>query len=290
MAKVNRPDGAKVSGKEDKKTNSVHRVRNGVEHTYQMEPYQGPASHAQKLSRKLHGQISTILNPMMADPAKVNELTQQMEAFNRTVPPEQRVNSVRQFAYRHIKQMLLNGTAVRQRKATAATPLPKGLKLNIKPFAELSAAELYEILKSRFSVFVLEQEIRYLDEDNIDLTATHLALHRKGQVVAYARLFEDLNDNKPHYDEIGRPVFLPRVLRAGRMLTTERGRGYGRILLTHLMAEARRQGADILRLHAQLNAVPFYRHFRFTKVGEPFTEAGIQHITMERKLTKFSAK
>ena len=164
------------------------------------------------------------------------------------------------------------------------------MKLYIKPFAELSAAEIYEILKARFSVFVLEQGIMYLDEDNIDYTATHLALRRASKVIAYARLFEQPGDNPPAYDAKFNLVPSPRILRAGRMLTLEHGKGYGRILLTRLIAEAKRQGADILRIHAQLDAVPFYRHFRFAKVGEPFTEAGISHILMERKLTSAKRK
>ena len=290
MARVKRPDGSKVSGKMSKKSNAVSRIRNGKEHQYEMNPYQGPASRAQKESRMLHGQISVLLNPMMADPAQVRELDRQMVAVNRTLPPEKRFKTTRQFGYSCIKQQLLAQAQAKPRKLTAESPLPRGLKLYIKPFAELSAVELYEILKSRFAVFVLEQGIRYLDEDNIDLTATHLALHHKGQVIAYARLFEDMSDNTPLYDEIGRPVLQPRVLRAGRMLTTEHGKGYGRILITHLIAEAKNQGADILRIHAQFAAVPFYRHFRFAKVGEPFTEAGIQHVIMERKLTKSATK
>ena len=48
MAKVNRPDGSLVSGKLSKKSKKVHRTRNGVEYSYEMEYYSGPASKAQK--------------------------------------------------------------------------------------------------------------------------------------------------------------------------------------------------------------------------------------------------
>ena len=285
MAKVSRIDGSKVRGKTNKKSDLVHRTRNGAEHQYHMNHYQGAPSKAQKAHRIQHGKITTILNPMMADPVQVKLLTQEMENFNR----EHIVGkflTVRQYAYAKIRQQLLLQNPPKQLKATDKTPLPRGITLQIKPFAELSAPELYEILKSRFSVFVLEQGIRYLDEDGIDLAATHIALRRKAQVIAYARLYEVPEDNVPKFDARGQLIPQPRILRAGRMLTTERGKGYARLLMLHLIAEAKRQGAGILRLHAQQQAAPFYRHFRFRALGDPFLEADLPHILIERKLSK----
>lgn len=285
MAKVSRIDGSKVRGKTNKKSDLVHRTRNGAEHQYHMNHYQGAPSKAQKAHRIQHGKITTILNPMMADPVQVKLLTQEMENFNR----EHIVGkflTVRQYAYAKIRQQLLLQNPPKQLKATDKTPLPRGITLQIKPFAELSAPELYEILKSRFSVFVLEQGIRYLDEDGIDLAATHIALRRKAQVIAYARLYEIPEDNVPKFDARGQLIPQPRILRAGRMLTTERGKGYARLLMLHLIAEAKRQGTGILRVHAQQQAAPFYRHFRFRALGDPFLEADLPHILMERKLSK----
>jgi len=285
MAKVSRIDGSKVRGKDNKKSNLVHRTRNGAEHQYEMNAYKGPASKAQKAHRALHGKINAILNPMMVDPVQYKLLEQEMENFNR-LHPQNKFLTVRQYGYYKIQQQLLLQNPPKPVKTTDKTPLPRGITLQIKPFAELSAAELYEILKSRFSVFVLEQGIQYLDEDGIDLAATHIALRRKGQVIAYARLYELPEDNIPAFDEKGLLIPQPRILRAGRMLTTERGKGYARILMLHLIAEAKHQGAGILRVHAQQQAAPFYRHFRFRALGEPFIEADIPHILMDRKLTK----
>ena len=285
MAKVSRIDGSKVRGKDNKKSDLVHRTRNGAEHQYHMNHYQGPPSKAQKAHRALHGKINAILNPMMVDPVQYKLLEQEKENFNRE-NPHNKFLTVRQYGYYKIQQQLLQQNPPMPIKATDKTPLPRGITLQIKPFAELSAAELYEILKSRFSVFVLEQGIQYLDEDGIDLSATHVALRRKGQVIAYARLYELPEDNTPAFDEKGQLILQPRILRAGRMLTTERGKGYARLLMLHLIAEAKRQGAGILRVHAQQQAAPFYRRFRFRASGEPFLEADIPHILMDRKLTK----
>lgn len=295
MARIKDPSHPLTRGKLSKKSDRVYRVRNGKQQEYTPSPNTKPASAKQKAHRARHGKINAILNALLADPQQAAALDNERLAYNSSIdlsvyPPIKRFVTAREYGYYKIGKQLDEQTTGKQRKATAKTALPRGLKLYIKPFADLSAAEVYEILKSRFAVFVLEQGIRYLDEDNIDLTATHLALHRKGLVVAYARLFEDFSDNPPQYDATGRPIATPRVLRAGRMLTTEHGKGYGRTIILHLIEEAKRQGADILRIHAQMDAVPFYRHFRFAKVGEPFEEAGIQHIVMERKLTKSATK
>jgi len=141
--------------------------------------------------------------------------------------------------------------------------------LQIKPFAELTAGDVYEIIKARFNVFYLEQQIRYPDLDDVDYICTHVSLFANGQVIAYARLFAD--------EEQG-------TMRIGRMLTVARGQGYGRQLMENVIAEARRQGAKRLFLHAQMHAVPFYALFGFRPVGEEFSEADIPHLGMELNL------
>ena len=295
MAKTQTPQPEIIRGKLNSKDKDVWRVRDKKQQHYTPKRNTAPASPKQQAHRSKHGKISTILNPLMADPAQREQLHRERLEYNHLIElgiikSGKRYTTDRSYGYYIISKQLDEQEPQKQPRVTAKTALPRGYRLYIKPFADLSAVELYEILKSRFSVFVLEQGIRYLDEDNIDLTATHLALHRKGQVVAYARLYVDSGDNQLIINSRGVSVPQPRVFRAGRMLTTERGKGYGRIIILHLMAEAKRQGAEILRIHAQLDAASFYRHFRFAKVGEPFMEAGIEHIVMERKLTRSAAK
>ena len=156
------------------------------------------------------------------------------------------------------------------RKNPIPKALPRGLKLHIKHFADLSTTELYEILKARFAVFYLEQHIAYQDFDDIDYNAVHLALHRKGRVVAYARLFQG---NEP-----GQWII-------GRMLTTERKKGCGKYILEQTILEAERQGANSIVLHAQTQVVSFYEQFGFRTFGDVFMEAGIPHIHMTKSLT-----
>ena len=63
-----------------------------------------------------------------------------------------------------------------------------------------------------------------------------------------------------------------------------RGRGAGRLLMQTLLDQARRRGQTDLVLHAQSGATAFYEKFGFMAEGAPFDEAGIEHVTMRRRL------
>lgn len=276
MAIVDNLDGKKVRGKTNKKSNEVHRVINGREYTYTIEkPYKGPASKAQKLQRSVFGKANAIVNGIVNDPKQYKEWQNRMEDYNRTVvrpdlPPfPKRYTTVRSFVYHVISEQINQKQTTKRRRAKLPLTLPKGVRAYVKLFSELTNAELYEILKARFNVFVCEQHIHYLDEDNIDYTATHYSLRKKNIVIAYARVFKDAEKG---------------IIRIGRMLTLERNKGFGKYLVERIAADARAKGAHTLRLHAQTQAVPFYEHLGFKTVSGVFTEAEIPHVTMERKL------
>lgn len=78
--------------------------------------------------------------------------------------------------------------------------------------------------------------------------------------------------------------------RVGRMavLSAWRGRGVGSMLLGALIDMARARRLASVCLHAQHDAVPFYLRHGFASEGDPFEEAGIQHITMRRPLDALS--
>lgn len=64
------------------------------------------------------------------------------------------------------------------------------LKWKIKPFEALTANELYDLLKLRSEIFVVEQNCVYLDLDGKDKKALHLIGEYDGKTVAYSRLFD----------------------------------------------------------------------------------------------------
>ena len=97
------------------------------------------------------------------------------------------------------------------------------MKLTSKLFEELTTTELYEILRVRFEVFVIEQECVYLDIDGVDYRSLHIFCEEDGKVVAYLRTFEKEKD----------------VVQMGRVLTTKRGIGLGAKLLKYAIEENR---------------------------------------------------
>ena len=86
----------------------------------------------------------------------------------------------------------------------------------VKHFKELSTTELYEILKTRFEIFVTEQECIYQDLDDKDQDAYHVfCWNDSGRVAACLRVFW-----KDHDEAAG-------VAQIGRVVTLEHGTGLG---------------------------------------------------------------
>lgn len=144
-----------------------------------------------------------------------------------------------------------------------------------RSFAELTLAELYEILRSRQDVFILEQTCLYPDADGLDQDAHHLlgwhVVDGKRRLAAYLRCMA--------------PGAKYAEMSLGRVLTTSsaRGGGVGRQLLEQGIAHAERQyPGHRIRIEAQAHLTGFYGGFGFVAQGEPFIEDGIPHIDMLR--------
>ena len=142
-------------------------------------------------------------------------------------------------------------------------------------FSELTAADLYAVVRLREAVFIVEQNCPYPDSDGRDPNAWHLlgwSQRSTGRaLVAYARIFEP----GVRYDEasIGRVVTAPDV----------RGTGKGRAL----MAEALRRIDSLMpgqpiRIAAQRRLEDFYLGLGFKTVSDPYEEDGIIHVGMLR--------
>ena len=144
----------------------------------------------------------------------------------------------------------------------------------VKHFKELSTTELYEILKTRFEIFVTEQECIYPDLDDKDQDAYHVfCWNDSGRVAGCLRVFW-----KNHDETAG-------VAQIGRVVTLEHGKGIG----GKMLHEGVRVATDILKakkiyLEAQEYAIGYYAKEGFEVVSEPFMEDGIPHMKMERKM------
>src|SRR5437867_8922941 len=140
-----------------------------------------------------------------------------------------------------------------------------------KQFAELSPAELYNILQLRNEVFVVEQNCVFQDADNKDQSAWHLMGWNADKLVAYSRILPA----GVAYPEasIGRVITSPSV----------RGLGMGK----ELMQQSIDRFYSLLgkipsRMGAQLYLKKFYESFGFVQSGDIYLEDGIEHIEMVR--------
>ena len=77
----------------------------------------------------------------------------------------------------------------------------------IKHFNELTTRELYEILKTRQEIFIIEQDCPYMDIDDLDLDAMHVfSMNEEGRVTSCLRVF--MRDKETKTAQIGRVVTL----------------------------------------------------------------------------------
>ena len=142
------------------------------------------------------------------------------------------------------------------------------MKLTSKFFNELTAKEVYEIIKSRIEIFVLEQNIICQDLDDVDYDCLHCFFEEDGRVIACLRAF--------YTDESCETV------KIGRVLTLHHGNGLGRKLMQDsLDAIKEKLPCKKLSINAQKYASGFYEKFGFKVTSDDFLEEGVVHVAME---------
>jgi ElaA protein len=139
----------------------------------------------------------------------------------------------------------------------------------LKPFDELSVRELYEILRLRSEVFVVEQNCVFLDMDRKDPYCFHLMGWAGDQLAAYARIVPPgVSYGEP---SIGRVVSSPHF----------RGKRAGRTLMEQAIEQVHTlYGPVPIRIGAQQYLEGFYGSLGFVQEGEMYLEDGIPHIIM----------
>lgn len=146
------------------------------------------------------------------------------------------------------------------------------LKWKTKPFEALTVHELYDILKLRSEIFVVEQNCVYLDLDGKDKLALHLFAEYDGKVVAHARLFKQgiSFDNS----SIGRVV----------VDANYRDKKWGHDLMKEAIAGISLYfGESAITIGAQLYLKKFYESHGFVQTSEMYLEDDIPHIEMKRE-------
>lgn len=143
------------------------------------------------------------------------------------------------------------------------------MKFKYKFFDELTARELYEIIRAREDIFLLEQKIVCQDLDRIDYDSLHCYIEEGGRVMAYLRCYKTENgDIKP-----------------GRVLTAEHGQGLGARLMREALPVIKEIfNTNTLIIHSQKHAQGFYEKFGFCAAGDDFIEEGVLHTAMRLEL------
>jgi ElaA protein len=146
------------------------------------------------------------------------------------------------------------------------------LKWKIKDFENLSVSELYDILRLRSEIFVVEQNCVYLDLDGKDKKGLHLIGEFEGKIVAYSRLFKPgiSFDNA----SIGRVV----------VDANYRDRKWGHELMREAITGIKKHfGESKITIGAQLYLKKFYESHGFLQTSEMYLEDDIPHIEMKRE-------
>ena len=140
--------------------------------------------------------------------------------------------------------------------------------LEWRDFDEFSGAQLYDILRFRQAIFVVEQGSPYADLDGRDEHAHHLLLRNDRALAGYLRLI-------PHQAE--RRVTIGRVAVGAAW----RGRGLARALMDAALSRCQREYPDYaVTLSAQEYLVPFYRRLGFVPTSAPYDDYGVPHVDM----------
>ncbi len=141
-----------------------------------------------------------------------------------------------------------------------------------KTFEQLSNAELYDVLKLRSEVFVMEQQCLFLDMDDLDKKAHHVLGYYQNKLAAYSRLFE--------------PGITYPVASIGRVVTHNSVRkfSFGKQLMSYSINEISRLYNTLdITIGAQCYLKTFYNNLGFIEVGQMYLEDDIEHIKMTYK-------
>ena len=143
------------------------------------------------------------------------------------------------------------------------------MKTLIKNFQDLSNTEIYQILRLRSEVFVVEQQCIYQDIDNKDKKAVHIFLKEKNEIIAYSRVFKE----KEYFEN-------PSI---GRVVVANKRRMYGvgkKIMNISIDYIKQNIKAKSIEISAQKYLKKFYSNLGFVQQGDEYLEDNIPHLRM----------
>ena len=138
-------------------------------------------------------------------------------------------------------------------------------------FPDFTPYELYDALRLRSEVFVVEQNCVFLDQDSMDEHCYHLLGYKNEKLVAYSRIVP--------------PGIIYKEPSIGRVVTTllMRKTGVGKELMHRaIKAVYDIYGNSPIKIGAQLYLKSFYESFGFMQASDVYLEDGIKHIYMQK--------
>jgi len=145
------------------------------------------------------------------------------------------------------------------------------MEWEVKKFTGLSVSELYDVLRLRAEVFVVEQDCVYQDLDGKDDKSLHVMGYEKNGLVAYARIV--LPGTSYKEVSVGRVVVAKKT----------RGTSVGYQLMNKAIETVEQEmGVQPIRISAQSHLEVFYANLGFEPTGKSYLEDGIPHIEMLR--------
>jgi len=143
------------------------------------------------------------------------------------------------------------------------------LEWRTQSFSEFTPGQLYEVMRLRSDIFVVEQASIYLDADNKDQVADHVIGSIDNEICAYLRALPP-------------GVSYPQSS-LGRILIAQKYRGHqlGRDLVKRGIAHNLSKWPDSdICISAQSHLQDFYASLGFAAEGEVYAEDGIPHRKM----------
>lgn len=137
-----------------------------------------------------------------------------------------------------------------------------------RSFDDFTPQHLYDVLKLRQDIFIIEQECIYDDIDGLDDRSQHLILIDEDKIVGYLRIVPP----GIKYDEYS----------LGRILVDQRNRnrGLGKKVVEKGIEIVKSEGARAIRIEAQAHLENFYKDLGFRSVSEIYSVDDIPHLQM----------
>ncbi len=150
------------------------------------------------------------------------------------------------------------------------------LKFSSYQWAELDIDTLYDMMRLRQEVFIVEQDCPYLDADGKDQKGHHVTMRHQEQLVGYTRLLPS-GISYPAYTSIGRVVIDKNA----------RGNGWGYLLMQYSIDKCKALWPkEQIKISAQAHLKAYYEQCGFQWTGEEYLEDNIPHIGMVESKTK----